>query len=82
MKIVLVILVYLITLTIYILSCIFCYHSTKKAYLTGKLGEPDSIDIMNVFLPIFNIIIALNYMEEWKEENDTAKKFFKIKTKH
>ena len=82
MTILIIVLITLIALTIYILSCIFCYHLTRKVYLTGKLGEPDLIDIMNIFLPILHIIVILRYIEELEEENDTIRKFLKIESKH
>lgn len=68
---------------LYILSILFCWYSTKKAYEGEMRGcQLDFIDVMLVFIPFFNILTGISMMEEWKQNQGSKEryyKFFKLK---
>lgn len=71
---------------IYIASAYGAYKLIQKAHYheNGKwnLTEPESSDIVWIFMPIFNVLMAVHYlMGGWKRESDTTTNFFKPKNK-
>jgi len=71
-----------ILIILYILSIIFAKYSYKKAW-EGKMKgcEIDFIDVIIVFIPMFNLVTAFSLKEQWSRKQNEYKyyKFFKIK---
>lgn len=72
-------------IAVYILSTIWYWFVCKKLYeVCWRYSDPELIDVIYMFIPIFNAFVAflftIEFFKKVKIESKLCKKFFRIRT--